>query len=491
MFKRGFLVALLSLPWGIAPDAKPLEYDRRTPVVDVVNKVSPSVVVIRTDMKRTVAVNPFEGFMFGFRGSGDQYVQEKVYTSAGSGIIVDNEGTVITNGHVVADANRLTCTTSDGSVHNLTLVGVDNDFDLAVLQIDQAESGSPKVFQSIDWGKTSDLMIGETVVVIGSALSFENSVSTGVVSALERTISVPSREKPYFGMIQTDAAINRGNSGGPLANIRGELIGITTLIATEGGGSDGIGFAIPVERVTQVYNEFVHGIVSLEERLGIEYVSQKSFEDIDPGQAQRLGLTGNRVEGLIAASLDPKGLGAQNGMHKGDLLIEIDGREVSQLAKFQRALEEHGPAKDLEITVLRFDPASSKVERLGIRIPAAGLTGMERIEQSDYWFGFEVRGLNNEIADRLGVSIDDGVVIRKIASGSPAQDAGLAAGDVIAAINRFPIQTMGDFRRLRHALQDEKTVKVSIRRGNRAGEVEVGGAPVARPAIPRQRGKGL
>jgi serine protease Do len=487
---RKSLVALAGVLVALPLVAKPLEYDRRTPIVDVVNKVTPSVVAIRTDVRRAVAVNPLEGLWPGFRGFGDRFVQQQVFTSAGSGIVVDQNGTVITNGHVVADANRLTCTTSDGQVHNLTLVGVDNDFDIAVLQIDQEGETDPTPFKEIDWGKSSDLMIGETVVVMGSALSFNNSVSTGIVSAVERTITVPNREKPYFGMIQTDAAINRGNSGGPLVNIRGELIGVTTLIATEGGGSDGIGFAIPVERVSQVYNEFVRGIVSLEERLGIEYVSPKAVEKIDSSQAKRLGLTKTRVEGLIAANLDPKGLGSLNGLQKGDLLIEVDGREVTQLNKFQRALEEHPMGKPLEIDFLRFDPKSDQVDRMKASIPTDTITGMERIEQADSWFGFEVHGLTNDTADKLGASIDGGVVVKKISNGGLAQRAGIEPGDLVVAINTYPVQTMGDFRRLRHALQQEKGVVLRVRRGNQIGNVPVG-EPSASDDSSKQRGKGL
>lgn len=472
--KRTYLVLVLAVGMSHPSLAKPLDYDRHTPIVDVVAKVTPSVVAIRTDVKKTVAVNPLDAMWLGFRGLGDRLYQEQVYTSAGSGIIVDHVGTVISNAHVVADANRLTCTTSDGEAHNLTLIGVDSDFDIAVLQIDhEGQAGMPS-YSQIDWGTTNDLMIGETVVVIGSSLSFENSVTTGIVSAVERSINVSGREKPYFGMIQTDAAINRGNSGGPLVNIRGELIGVTTLIASEGGGSDGIGFAIPVERVRQVYGEFVEGIFSLEERLGISYVSQTAFENIDNSQARRLGLTKNKVEGLIAASLDENGLAYQYGLRKGDLLMEIDGIAVPHLNQFQRALEEHPNGKPLELTYLRYDPKTSKVDRETISIPTDRLGSMEKIEQTDSWFGFEACGITNDIADRLGVSIDGGVVIEKVRQGSEAGNAGLAPSDLILSINQTPIQTIGDFRRLRHTLQKESSVVFRIRRGNKMGDVILG-----------------
>lgn len=454
--------------------AEPLEYERRTPIVDVVEKVSPSVVAIRTDVRRTVAVTPIENLWFGLRGLGERFLQEEVFTSAGSGIIVDDKGTVVTNAHVVEDANRLTGTTSDGEVHNLVLVGVDTDFDIAILQMDQAENPNPKVYPPLDWGRTTDLMIGETVVVMGSALSFENSVSTGVVSAVERTINVPNRNKPYFAMIQTDAAINRGNSGGPLTNIRGELIGITTLIATEGGGSDGIGFAIPIERMKQVYQEFIEGIVSLEERLGIEYVSQKSVEDIDPSQVRRLGLNRNRIEGLIAASLDPNGLGAANGLRKGDLVIELDGRPTTKLDQFQRALEEHAMGQPLAVGVLRYDPTANQVNRETITIPTEqDMSPVSRIEAKDSWFGFDVRGINNEIADRLAVALDDGVVVRSVEAGSAAAKSGIEPGDIIVSVNRLPVQTLGDFRRLRHSLQGAEQVEIQIRRGNQYGVLQL------------------
>lgn len=486
--KSMILTATLLMGMILPVEAKPLDYDRHTPVVDVVAKVTPSVVAIRTDVKKTVPVNPLDAMWFGFRGRGDRLYQEQVYSSAGSGIIVDQMGTVISNAHVVADANRLTCTTSDGEVHNLTLIGINSDFDIAVLQINrEGDDGAQPQFREIDWGTTNDLMIGETVVVIGSSLSFENSVTTGVVSAVERTINVSGRENPYFGMIQTDAAINRGNSGGPLVNVRGELIGVTTLIASEGGGSDGIGFAIPVERVRQVYNEFVQGVVSLEERLGIEYVGQKTIENIDSGQARRLGLSKTKVEGLMTASLDESGLAYQAGLRKGDLLLEIDGIPVPQLSQFQRAIEEHPIGKPLDMTILRYDSKASKVDRETISIPTDRLGNMEKIEQTDSWFGFEVGGVTNDIADRLGISIDGGVVIEKVARGSSADRAGLVPSDLVVSINKIPIQTMGDFRRLRHSLQNEPSVQVRIRRGNQMGEVTLEGGQ-SEAATPRKIG---
>lgn len=468
------LLIVICLFWGQVNGvvAEPLKHNRHTPIVDVVAKVTPSVVAIRTDVRKTVTVNPLDAMLFGFRGLGDRVYQEQVYSSAGSGIVVDSRGTVVTNAHVVSEANRLTCTTSDGEVHDLILIGVDNDFDIAILQMNPSAESKSSVVKEIDWGTTNDLMIGETVVVIGSSLSFENSVTTGIVSAVERTINVKGREKPYFGMIQTDAAINRGNSGGPLVNIQGELIGVTTLIASEGGGSDGIGFAIPVERVKQVYNEFVNGIVSLEERLGIEYVSQKNFENIDQSQARRLQLPKNRVEGLIAASLDQNGLGYTFGLRKGDLLIEIDGIPVPNLFQFQRALEEHEMGKPLNITYLRYD--NGQVNRETIQVPADRLGKVERIEKADSWFGFEVGGITNEIADRLGVSIDGGVVVEKVSRDTPAGEAGFAPSDLIISINQIPVQTIGDFRRLRHSLQYEQGVLFRMRRGNQMGDVMLG-----------------
>ena len=475
---------LLSLLAAGQATAAPLDYDRRTAIVEVVEKVSPSVIAIKTDVRKTVAVNPFEGMWFGMRGFRDRYVQERVFSSAGSGIIVDPQGIVVTNAHVIANANRLTGTTQDGQTHGLTLVGVDPNFDVAILQIeDEGGSWGKASYSGIDWGTTSDLMMGETVVVIGSALAFENSVSTGIVSAVERTIKVATRERPYFGMIQTDAAINRGNSGGPLVNIRGELIGVTTLIATEGGGSDGIGFAIPIERVQQVHNEFVKGLVSLEEQLGIRYVSQKLIENIDSSQAQRLGLKQARVEGLIAVDLDESGEASQAGLRQGDLLIEVNGRKVRNLPEYQRALEAHNWNEALAITFLRYNPKNEKVDQQTIKIDTNPLQGGE-IEREDSWLGFAVEGINNDFADEKRVSIDDGVVVRSVEKGSPAFRAEIKPGDLVIAINRYPVQTIGDFRRLRYTEQNEDRVYVRVRRGRDVGDIEI-------TRHPGPRGQGL
>jgi serine protease Do len=449
----------------------PLDHNRRTPVVEVVEKISPSVVTIRTDVRKKVLVDPF-GFR-NFFGGNQGFVAEQNFTSAGSGVIVDSQGVVITNAHVIADANRLTCITYDGEERSLTLIGVDNDFDIAVLQIDRGKDEPGVTFPEIDWGTTSDLMMGETLVAIGSALSFSNSVSVGVVSAIERTIEVPGRPEPYFGMIQTDAAINRGNSGGPLVNIRGELIGVTTLIATEGGGSDGIGFAIPVERVANVYREYVQGVVSLEERLGIMMVNPQVVEGIHASQMERLGLVSPKVEGIVIVKLYPEGLAAQSGVREGDLLLAVNGKQVPNRTELQRALEEHPAGRMLGLSILRVNQQTGEVERKEIEIPTGDLMNQEMIEKIDSWLGFDVTGIGNDYADQTGVAIDDGVVVKSVSAGSPSQRAGLQPGDLIQGIDKWRIQTIGDFRRIRHIARNWENVDLQVRRGNSVGKLPI------------------
>jgi serine protease Do len=472
---KNLLAAIVVLTLAVVPSlGTPLDYDRRTPVVNVVEKVSPSVVTIKTDVRRTVRIDPFESM--GFRSFFNPgLIQERTFSSAGSGVIVDREGHVITNAHVVADAQRLTCMTYDGEERALTLIGVDAAFDIAILRIDTRNDDTAR-YGEIDWGTTSDLMIGETILVTGSALSFENSVSVGIVSAVERTVEVKNRE-PYFGMIQTDAAINRGNSGGPMVNIRGELIGVTTLIATEGGGSDGIGFAIPVERVRSVYNEFVNGIVSLEERLGIELVNPQIVEGIHESQRERLGLPKNRVRGLLTIKLHSDGLAAQSGLREGDLLVDVNGRTVPTRNDLQRVLEEQDPSVPLRLTALRVAQQTGEVTKVAIEVPTGALAGSDRIERIDSWFGFEVTGIGNDIADSLKVAIDDGVVISNVQPNSPAHQAGLSRGDMIQSIGPWRIQTVGDFRRLRHVFQNDATVRFQIRRGTAVADISLSQSP--------------
>ncbi len=466
---KGILLAAILM--GPTAQSKTLDFDRRTPVVQVAEKLSQSVITLKTDVRRQILVDPFKGFGFGRNRGFGSIIQEKNYSSAGSGVIVNRDGIVLTNAHVVQNANRLTGTTTDGEEYDLVMIGVDNDFDLAVLQIDW-KPGQDRVFPDIDWGSSSDLMIGETVVLMGSALTFQNSVSVGVVSAIERMIDVPNRPEPYFGMIQTDAAINRGNSGGPLVNIRGELIGVATLIATEGGGSDGIGFAIPVERVRQVYSEFVEGRVSLEERLGLRIVNPYTVERIHPSQIERLGLpAGGTISGLLAVKLEPQGLAVESGLRENDLLIQIDGNRVTNRSEFWRALEEHRQGQPLVATVLRVAPSTGEVNRESITIPTLGMPGRGVIERIDSWFGMNVEGITNDVADTLGISIDEGVVIESVDLNGSASSRGLSAGTVIQAIEGYKIQTIGDFRRLRHILQEKDSVQFRVRQGNRAGDV--------------------
>src|SRR6184192_3522259 len=385
------LIAALALPAVAAARGAESDPERRSLVVQAVEKASPAVVNVSTEqvVERRASPFPFPQDSFFeefFRDFVDPRPRRFKTTSLGSGVIVAADGTIMTNVHVIQRASRIHVTLLDQREFDAKLVGADADADIAVLRI-KAGGDLPH----IPFGTSADLMIGETVIAIGNPFGLSHTVTTGVVSAVGR--SLHEEDRTYTDFIQTDASINPGNSGGPLLNIKGELIGIDTAIYSRSGGSIGIGFAIPVDRARRVMRDLVsYGEVR---RAWVGLVVQ----DLTPQLAQHFGTR----RGVVVAEIDPGSPAAGAGLARGDVITRVDGREIHSRDEFEQRVQDHAEGTKVVVTRRR-DGSDDDVELVTAAFPAA---------QADD-LAWHLLGLG------LGVGEgDDGLVVKRVRDGSP------------------------------------------------------------------------
>lgn len=429
------VVAAAGPAWAqeAAPRLRPLVPDRRTPVVMVVQSAGPAVVNVSTEIAQRP--NPF------FRGRGPsedvwrRFFGERPSPTAqslGSGVIIDaGQGLILTNEHVVARASNITVTLADRRKFEAAVIGADREFDLAVLQVREVRD-----LPEVALGSSSDLMPGETVVAIGNPFGLSNSVTTGVVSALHRSIEADDRL--YEDFVQTDAAINPGNSGGALLNVRGELIGINTAIYGEGRG---IGFAIPIDKAKAVVQEVLqYGEV------------RPVYTGIQVEPRSRPGAK------IVAVRADSPGRRA--GLRAGDVILDVSGQEVASGAAYRRLERSFVSGQRVRYTVARREPSSR------------GRSGPPRRLQVD----LEVQELDPQLARRMGqaqlgfdvVVSDERLRVSRVNPEGPAARVGIRPGDVLLAAYGRRLRTRDQFDQLCRAVLNEPTIPLVVGRRGRA-----------------------
>jgi serine protease Do len=370
---------------------------RRTPIVVVAHNVLPSVVNIQTEATiRRREVDPYFD-PFGFFGGRDRSYTSQ---SLGSGFVWSKDGIIVTNSHVVEGASRIIVNFQDGSQGAARLIGVDADSDLAVLRVDSKNLTAAPI------GTSSDLLIGETVIAVGNPFGLSGTVTTGVVSALGR--SVPSKEagRTFTDFIQTDASINPGNSGGPLLNIEGRVIGINTAIYAQ---AQGIGFAIPVDRAKKVIQDLLRYGQVHSAWIGAVTAT------LTPEEAKRIGSRATR--GALVARVFSNSPAQAAGLKIGDVIISVDGRPVDSRESFSTYTSTAASGQPLSLVISR--EGSSRTVAVQSTEPPAGL-GLRILE--------EVAGLR--VADRSGR-----VVVADVIGGSRSANVGIAPGDLIVGVN--------------------------------------------------------
>jgi serine protease Do len=366
-------------------------------------------------------------------------------------VIIDESGVILTNNHVVEGRNEITVRLHDGREFKAVDVKSDPNTDLAVLRIEGA-----KDLKAAKLGNSDQVEIGDWVLALGHPFGLEGTVTSGIVSAKGRGIGMPARAS----FIQTDAAINPGNSGGPLVSLDGEVIGINTAISSRSGGNQGVGFAIPSNLANWVSRELIDDGVVRRAQLGV--IIQPLAHDL----AEQFDLEANR--GVLVAEVMPDTPAAKAGVEPGDVIVEYAGQAVSNPRELQAFVERSEPGAKQALVILR--DGDKKTLKVVPREQAADSEGTGRTHSGPESrqfsrlekLGLEVSGLTPDVAEKLNVDADRGVVITHVAAASPAYRAGLRPGMVILEAERKPLASVDD---LREALEgaDDGSLLIRVR----------------------------
>ena len=395
------LAAAASLCAAAAPSP-----ERRTAVVRVVERVSPAVVSVTVQLMVAAAGSPFDWF---FRDFVAPPSRRRQTVSQGSGVIIDGAGYVLTNYHVISAGGEITVEIADGRRLEAEVVGTAPDHDLAVLRV---KSERPLPF--VPMGTSYDLMIGEPVIAIGNPFGLSHTVTTGVVSALHR--SIQTEERTYTDFIQTDASINPGNSGGPLLNVEGLLIGVNTAIY---GKAQGIGFAIPIDKAQRIVDDLLTYGEVRRPYYGFE------IQELTPELAESFAARG--TGGALIADVDPKGP-AQGKLQEGDIVTQVDGVRVADAHALRGRLGDYTAGARVGLTLVRNGRERS------VEVTPVALAPEEAVRRVEGRIGIRVDELADGEARRLGLPKGT-IAVVSVASGSPAWRVGVRRGDGIRAVN--------------------------------------------------------
>jgi serine protease Do len=408
---------------------------------DVVAKANPGVVTVLAT--RAIAAGEDAG-------AGEVAQEGRVQRGTGAGFIVDPEGLIVTNQHVVANADRIRVKLHDGRTHAAKVMGADNATDLALLHI-AADGLTP-----LQFGDSDALRVGDSVIAIGNPLEYERSVTAGIVSALGRKVY---EAEPFENFIQTDAAINRGNSGGPLLNKRGEVIGVNTVIRSDGRG---ISFAVPSNVVKRVFAQLRSQGYVARGYLGLTPVS------LTPELREGLGL--GDLQGVVVADVSNNFPAERAGIRPYDVVTHFNGRSVTQADDFFACVADSAPQQKVEIAVVRGGqpmkfyptleqrPIDVTANSTKVR-PASDKRGQAGGQNADLLLGFSVRENTPEALRELRVGkmpdgVAGGVIVSDVDPLGPAADSRLSTGYVILEANRQPIRCLEDFQKATSHLRE-------------------------------------
>jgi serine protease Do len=381
--------------------------------------------------------------------------------SAGSGVILDTNGYIVTNNHVVDGATQITVTLGDRREFPAKIIGTDPKTDLAVIKIEA------KDLPSVKWADYDKLQVGDVVLAIGSPFGLSSTVTMGIISALGRgNVGIAD----YEDFIQTDAAINPGNSGGALVNMNGELIGINTAIFSRTGGSEGIGFAIPSSIALDVVESLTKSGRVIRGWMGV------AIQEITPALAKSFKLPDQR-KGVLISDVNENGPSFLAGLRRGDVVIAFNGKEVQSVSQLRNMVARTTVGKDAEVKVLRDGKEQLlkvKVaerpsdEVLARREPAPSAPGETIKPPDNVLAALKVQALDPATMSQLNIpSKTTGVVINAVAAGSPAEEAGIQRGDVIQEVNHEVVKNLDDYQKAAAKVKkDEMAVLLLSRQGN-------------------------
>ncbi|MEP6539001.1 MAG: Do family serine endopeptidase [Bryobacteraceae bacterium] len=477
-----------------APDATPLvippAVSQPNDLARLAKRLEPSVVNISTDYtpkqaavgrgnRRTApdqeedddegAMDLFKRFFPNGPGGGAGGAQpglpQRAYKreATGSGFIVDKNGYIITNNHVVEKADHIKVKVPhDQTEYRAKLIGVDVETDLAIIKIDV---GHPLI--PVKVGNSDAVQVGDAAVAIGSPFGLEATVTSGIVSATAREVA---GSQQFQRFIQTDAAINPGNSGGPLLNINGEVIGINTAIATQSGGYQGIGFALPINTAVNVYNSIIRSGKMTRGSIGIQFTKYEKNGEL----LKALGLK----EGVLVEKVNSGGPSDKAGMKPEDVIVAYNGKPVKDGDDLVGRVSQTPIGSDATVTVdrggkrmdLKLVIADREAQMLALDDPRYKKSPEEEVtkaeSQQQAKFGIKIRALNDAEKDSEALKDKKGIVIAQVMEGSFAEDIGLQERDVVVSINRQPVGSVEDVSRIQSTLKVGDAVAFRVMRPN-------------------------
>lgn len=430
-FSAGALLRVNAASTPVAVAGQPVD------LTYAADKALPAVVHIKyvqNSKVQTVDVpsDPFSDF-FGFgdffgRGGGQKYQRQTPKREAsGSGVIISSDGYIVTNNHVVEGADELTVTLNDNREYSARIIGTDKTTDLALIKIDGRN------LPSLPIGDSDKLKVGEWVLAVGNPFNLNSTVTAGIVSAKARSLGANGVES----FIQTDAAINSGNSGGALVNAQGELVGINAMLYSQTGSYSGYGFAIPTTIMNKVVDDLkTYGTVQ-RALLGIQ--GQNAHDYIDSQKAQDKAVDLGTNDGIYVAKVDTDGAGADAGLAEGDVITSVDGKKVTKMSELQEILYAKKPGDKLTLTFLHEKKSVTKTVTLK---NAQGNTNVIKTTDMDI-LGGQFRPITSSQKSNLGISY--GVEVIKVDNGK-LKDAGISKGFIIQQVNDSQVNSIDDLQ---------------------------------------------
>ena len=435
---------------------------RKTPVIarngelpsfaDLVEALKPSVVNISTTSvvkprgffqgpRSPYGENdPFEDFFKRFFGNTPQ--QEFKRQGLGSGFVITEDGYVVTNNHVVDRAEDIEVILENGKKYTAEIIGKDPKTDLAVLKIKPDQK-----LTAVQFGNSEDLRIGDWVMAIGNPFGLGYTVTAGIVSATGRSLGLGA----YDDFIQTDAPLNPGNSGGPLFNLNGEVIGVNTAIAARG---QGIGFSIPINLASSVINQLKDNGKVVRGWLGV------IIQEITPEIAESIGL--KSTNGALIADVSPDSPASRAGLKRGDVVIKFNGEEIEDFSDLTRFVGVAKPDSDVTLTIIR--DGNEKVLKVKLGELKDQVPGSDKTEETEDKLGLNVQEITPELVNRYKLEQDSGVIIVNVARGSNAYEAGFRTGDIIVSIDKNEISDMKDYNRVVGEISKDKLALFLVKR---------------------------
>jgi Do/DeqQ family serine protease len=451
-----FISVILTLQFQTTGVAAAPDSLRESAVVKAVRKASPAVVNISTVYEIRTRPSPFSGFGNPFFDEffkdffDPRFERRREHTSLGSGVIIDGDrGLILTNAHVIRGSGNIKVVLQDEREYEAKIIGADPESDLAVLKID-----SKGKLPSIAMGNSDDLMIGESVIAIGNPFGFSHTVTTGVISAINR--SIRADERVFQDFIQIDASINPGNSGGPLLNINGELIGINTAIYAK---AQGIGFAIPIGKAKRAVADLVQYGEVRQAWIGL------IVQEMDEKIVQYLKYPGRK--GVMIRAVEPDSPAQTAGLREGDVLLSVGNRRISSLDDYLSASKSISAGDQMDIQIWRGGRS------LSVPVKASEFP-IERADQLAWsLLGIKVEDLTPKNRRDYRIAVKEGVLIKEVRSDSQLARIGVRAGDLLRQIDESGITNHAEFNKVLVKVRQKPSLVLLIQRGEQGYYVTV------------------